>query len=64
MLLQHNLFFNTALYVCHKVNIPVKGKDFTQEIRKSEQGLSQYQLTPPVPTQDGTETRWRETGAM
>ena len=39
MLLQHNLFFNTALYVCHKVNIPIKSKDFKQQIKKSNQEL-------------------------
>lgn len=36
MLLQHNLFFNIALYVCHKVNIPIKGKDFKQQIFKKQ----------------------------
>ena len=41
MLLQHNLFFNTALYVCHKVNIPIKGKDFKQQIEKSNQELTE-----------------------
>lgn len=32
MLLQHNLFFNIALYVCYKVNILIKAKDFKEEI--------------------------------
>ena len=49
MLLQHNLFFNTALYVCHKVNIAIKGKDFKQQIKKSNQGLTECcKLTPSV----------------
>lgn len=35
MLLQHNLFFNTDLYVCHKVNILIKAKDFKEAILKT-----------------------------
>lgn len=48
MLLQHNLFFNTALYVCHKVNIPIKGKDFKQQILKSSQEQTECLLTPSL----------------